>query len=215
MSRQAYNEYLALQHELAQLQPANIDMKDDWTYIWGQTGFSSSRYYQYIFSSLATPRTVTWIWKSKCVPKIKFFAWLLLNDRLNTRNMLRRRHKFLEEGYNCVLCLEGREETLEHLFFECPSSVTRWFVLGITWNEEAKIHEKLQMARLAFMQPFFMEVVMIGAWCIRKERNDFIFNGKVPSLSSWKATFKKEVSDHFCRIKPSLHQSIQLWLNAL
>jgi hypothetical protein len=29
------------------------------------------------------------------------------------------------------------------------------------------------------MQPFFMEIVMIGAWCIWKERNDFIFNGRL------------------------------------
>lgn len=46
-----------------------------------------------------------------------FFAWLLLNDRLNTRNLLSRRKKFLEEGYCCVLCQNDLEETSEHLFF--------------------------------------------------------------------------------------------------
>jgi hypothetical protein len=120
-----------------------------------------------------------------------------------------RRHKFLEEGYNCVLCHNDREETVEHLFFTCPSSVTRWFALGISWNEDANIHEKLHLAPLDFMYPFFMEIVMIGAWCIWNERNALIFNGKVPSLHSWKAAFKKEVNDHFIRIKPSLHQSVQ------
>jgi hypothetical protein len=49
------------------------------------------------------------IWKSKCVPKIKFFAWLLLNDRLNTRNMLRRRYKHLDQGYSCALCLDNAQ----------------------------------------------------------------------------------------------------------
>jgi hypothetical protein len=103
----------------------------------------------------------------------------LLNDRLNTRNILRRREKFLEEGYYCVLCHDGIEETVEHLFFNCPASTSRWFALGIIWHETANIHEKLHIAKQSFMQPFFMEIVMIGAWCIWKERNDFIFNGRL------------------------------------
>ena len=106
---------------------------------------------------------IVWIWKTKCVPKTNFFAWLLLNDRLNTRNILKRRKKFLEQGYNCVLCLDGAEETLEHLFFDCPSAVSRWFALGITWEENANVHQKLDIAKLGFMQPFFMEGFMIGA----------------------------------------------------
>jgi hypothetical protein len=55
-------------------------------------------------------------------PELSFFTWLLLNDRLNTRNILRRRRKFLEDGYNCVLCLEDVEESIEHLFFDCQSA---------------------------------------------------------------------------------------------
>jgi hypothetical protein len=149
------------------------------------------------------------------VPKIKFFAWLLLNDRLNTRNILRRRKKFLEEGYNCVLCQDGVEETIEHLFFDCPSTVSRWYDLGIIWDENANIHQKLYVAKQVFMQPFFMEVFMVGAWCLWNERNDFIFNRKVPSLTSWKSTFKNEVTAHLVRIKQSLHQSILLWLQSL
>jgi len=147
--------------------------------------------------------------------RIKFFSWLLLNDRLNTRNMLRRCNKFLEEGYNCVLCQNSMEETLEHLFFDCPSAVSRWFALGITWDKEANIHEKLQIAKQGFGQPFFMEIFMIGAWCIWNERNAFIFNGKVPNFISWKAAFKKEVTAHLFKIKQCLHQSVLLWLDAL
>jgi hypothetical protein len=90
------------------------------------------------------------------VPKIKFFAWLLLNDRLNTRNILRRRNKVLEDGYNCVLCHEEVEETLEHLFFDCPSATCRWLALGINWASNANVHQKIYIARQAFSKPFFM-----------------------------------------------------------
>lgn len=165
-------------------------------------------------SSIVTPQPIRWIWKSKCVPGIKFFAWLLLNDRLNTRNILRRK-KFLQEGYNCVLCQDSVEETVEHLFFDCPAAVSRWFALGITWADSVDIYQKLIIAREAFPHSFFMEIFMISAHCIWVERNAFIFEAKAPSLSSWKAAFKREVIIHLYRIKPSLHSSVRAWLQSL
>jgi hypothetical protein len=215
MSRRAYNEFLELQIELTNLASSLSDENDKWTFIWGNQNYSSSRFYQYHFRAIQPHRSVLWVWKTKCVQKIKVFGWLLLNDRLNTRNILRRRKKFLEEGYNCVMCQEGVEETTDHLFFKCSSAVSRWFALGITWNDNANIHQRIYMAKEYFHQPFFMEVFLVGAWCLWNERNGFIFNNKVPNFASWKAAVKTEVSAHLIRIKHSLHSSILQWLDAL
>jgi hypothetical protein len=112
----------------------------------GGTCYASSKFYQYSFREVHPEKTISWVWKSKCIPKIKFFACLLLNDKLNTRNMLRRRNKFLEDGYNCSLCPNGLEDTMEHLFFDCPSATNHWFALGIQWNEDSNIHQKILLA---------------------------------------------------------------------
>lgn len=122
--------------------------------IWGSCLYSSSKYYQFSFRELHPEYSIIWIWKSGCVPKIKLFAWLLLNDKLNTRNMLRRRKKYLEDGYNCVLCQNGVEETMEHLFFDYPSSVSRWFAIGILWDEDANVHHKIYMDKQRFSNLF-------------------------------------------------------------
>jgi len=128
---QVFPNLLSLEAEkcraAGRLQPVLPDVNDCWSFIWGYQKYTSNKYYQYQFSSLQPHRSIIWIWKTKCIPKIKFFAWLLLNDRLNTRDMLRRKNKFLEEGYNCVLCPNSMEETIEHLFFDCPSATSRWF----------------------------------------------------------------------------------------
>jgi hypothetical protein len=166
MSRAAYNEFLDLQDLLNNLPPINPNSKDSWHFIWGQRSYLTCHFYQYQFKELRPSRAILCIWKTKCIPKIKFFAWLLLNDRLNTRNILRRRKKVLDEGYNCVMCQNSEEETAVHLFFNCPASASRWFSLGIVWEENLSIHQKLLQAHLDFGQPFFMEIFLMGAWCL-------------------------------------------------
>jgi hypothetical protein len=215
MSRAAYNELLLLQQFFDSLHVLDLCEKDSWHFIWGQQIFTLSKYYQYQYKNLQPSRVVLSVWKSKCTPTVKFFFWLLLNDRLNTRNVLRRRRKFLEEGYSCVLCQDGIEETSDHLFFECYVVACRWFALGISWSTSHNSHQKIYLAKQAFPHPFFMEIFMITAWCIWNERNRFIFSNKPPGFSSWKLSFKEEVLLHMSRIKSSLHQSIIAWLEAL
>jgi len=77
--------------------------------------------------------------------------------------MLKRRKKFLQEGYHCVLCQDGVEEIAEHLFFQCTSAASRWFALGITWDEHSNIHQKLYLARNEFRQPFYGH---FSDWCL-------------------------------------------------
>jgi glycogen debranching enzyme len=48
-------------------------------------------------------------------------------DRLKVRNIVRRKkHKLEGNNYNCVICLENREETTFHLFFSCPFNRECW-----------------------------------------------------------------------------------------
>jgi hypothetical protein len=46
-----------------------------------------------------------------CQQKHKVFLWLLRQDRLNTRGLLKRKNMLLE-SYTCELCLLQREEIL-------------------------------------------------------------------------------------------------------
>ena len=64
---------------------------DSWIYVWGQAYFPK-KFYEHCHKDIVAPPPFAWIWKSKLHMKIKVFMWFLLADRLNTRNMLRRRH---------------------------------------------------------------------------------------------------------------------------
>jgi hypothetical protein len=213
MTRLAFNEFQSFSIIFNQLRD-NTEQDDICTYTWNGL-YTSSKFYQLSFVSLTPPAPFRWIWKTKCMPKIKFFAWLLLSDRLNTRDILRRRGKHLEEGYACPLCHDNVDETMLHLFFECSSVTTRWYMIGIQWSVQHNVFQMLEQKKAQLNIPCFMDLFMIAAWCIWKERNDFVFNGKPPSSADWKLRFVNEVKLHFCRFKPFFQHVISLWLNSL
>jgi hypothetical protein len=96
---------------------------DVWSFL-GHSGKIPTRkaYFQVIKPESAPP-PFKWIWKSCCLPKHKFFFWVLLQDRLNTKELLARKNFHIDSKY-CVLCDEQIQESMIHLFFECDFSQT-------------------------------------------------------------------------------------------
>lgn len=129
LSSQAYSQFQQL---LLLVDDTTIqEGKDVWTYIWGSHLFASSRAYLHLSGSRQVHSVYKWLWSSHCQPRRKFFFWLLLKDRLNTREILQRKSMDLD-NYNCELCHFNTEETLLHLFFHCPFAMRCWNTLGCT-----------------------------------------------------------------------------------
>jgi hypothetical protein len=87
--------------------------------------------YTHLIGTRHVHPTFHWLWKSAAQKKHKVFFWLLLKDRLSTRNILKRKNRALP-SYDCVLCPLQSEETLEHLFLNCPFAVSYWNLLNLT-----------------------------------------------------------------------------------
>ena len=83
---------------------ANNDLSsgDTWSFDWNGK-YSARRVYEKLDPHDKAPAPFQWIWKSRALPKQKFFFWLLLLDRLNTRDLLARKN-FYVESKACVLC---------------------------------------------------------------------------------------------------------------
>lgn len=79
------------------------DNVDIWAYTGGSTEFSLARMYRLIVGHHQPDQAFRWVWKSFYQPKHKVFYWLLMKDRLSTRNILRRKNMHLE-SYNYELC---------------------------------------------------------------------------------------------------------------
>lgn len=129
LSAQALQEVRDMQAETAGTTPTQTT-PDQWECVWGQK-FTSAKFYQFYFKDVVADEAFAWIWKSACI-KLKVFSWLLLADRVNTKNMLQQRHHNVTDDTECVLCNAKTEETVEHLFFECPFSAACWGKVGIS-----------------------------------------------------------------------------------
>jgi hypothetical protein len=188
--------------------------RDIWAYDWGDS-FTSARYYKHIHSSIQVMPAFKLLWKSSCMMRVNFFAWLLLVDRLNTRDMLHRRHWKVTEDTHCVLCPTRARETRMHLFFECNFSQRIWNYLQIDWTLAPDMQGSLLIAKLAFGKPFFMEVIMLGCWNIWKQRNGLIFRFERPSFAAWKRAFVHDISMLGHRIKSKHHDDLMAWIGSL
>jgi len=101
ISNQAFQQLITLAEDLNSVQ--DTDEKDIWSYIWGSPFFSSAKSYKHLTGHRVVHDAFRWLWNSFCQNKQKVFFWLLLKDRLSTRELLRRKNMELPD-YTCVCC---------------------------------------------------------------------------------------------------------------
>ena len=73
LSEQAHQEHKELQGLLQNIQ-VQEHSKDTWHYIWGTSTCTSSKFYNFQYKNVSPHAPFLWIWKSKCIPRIKFFT---------------------------------------------------------------------------------------------------------------------------------------------
>jgi hypothetical protein len=112
LSQSAYQELQELQYIMQSNVPS--EQQDVWSYAWGHK-YTSAKFYDMTLAHIKVDSMYVWIWKSACMMKLKMFAWLLLSDRLNTRDLLQRRNWRAMDDKHCELFLGRNNEDKVHL----------------------------------------------------------------------------------------------------
>jgi len=191
-----------------------VDENDSWFINGRSKGFSSAAAYRMLLGQHNTEPIYRWIWKSHCQPKHKVFCWLLVKDRLSARNILRRKHMNLE-SYNCEICSQRVEETVEHLFWDCAFARQCWAFINVQTIQGGSSIQNVAAARIQLQSQFFMTTTIVLLWTIWKVRNKLIFNNNQIGLQECKAMFLQELGLISLRIKKSLTESFQQWIQRL
>lgn len=170
-------------------------------FFWGNANFSTSKAYKILIGERLTHLVFHWIWNSKCQMKHKVFFWLLLQDRLSTRDLLRRRNMELD-SYTCELCILQRPETVAHLFLHCNFAKACWDFIGVSVTTIRTVPQIFRKIKDKLSVPFFMEIIILMTWSIWKTRNDWIFNGIDPSVQECRRRLQTELTLLLLRARP-------------
>jgi hypothetical protein len=90
--------------------------------------------------------------------KHKVFFWLLLQNRLNTRALLRRKNMVLD-SYTCELCLRQREETLRHLIILYPFAKNCSSRIGVVIPPRLRPDRATRHVKRSLGVHFAMEII--------------------------------------------------------
>jgi hypothetical protein len=127
LSDEAYHQFIVFQQSITGR--LAIEGYDQWKYSWGNLIYSTSKANKHIKGGNLAHPVYLWIWRCKCQMKHKVFFWLLLKDRLSTRDLLRRKDMNLD-SFTCDLCILQRLESGAHLFLRCNFARACWNSLG-------------------------------------------------------------------------------------
>ena len=146
--------------------------------------YSASSAYKMQFEGLTHTNLNASVWKVWAPPKCKFFAWLVLQNRIWTADRLQKR------GWpncgNCPLC-NRVQESADHLLYKCRFTIRIWKEIlawcGMTsltpaeWANEPCIN--IWWTNLALQKgkerKAMASMLMLVSWELWKERNARVF----------------------------------------
>ena len=214
LSAQAFDELNLIRNMLVS-HTRDDACKDLWFWQGSSKVYKPKLFYGHVFQNETFNHLLCWIWKSSCTIKIKVFAWMLIMDRLNTKDMVDRRHWHMDDGVTCRLCPLQVRETRDHLFFNCNFSVRVWNYLQIDWSAGTSMSDLVIQARRSFDKPFFNEVVFIACWNIWIIRNAKVFRGERASFNKWRGAFRHDITLMQHRIKSGYKDELLKWISFL
>lgn len=120
-------------------------------------------------------------WKIKCPQNIHVFIWLVVYNKVLTRDNLAKRRQV--DDATCLFCDEP--ESVKHLFFECVVASHIWAFVSEAFNINAptSLDDVVAIWRMHKNKPVLCMVTAASLWSLWTLRNDFCFQGR-----TWKDT---------------------------
>lgn len=120
------DSFVALWNKLQRVQLDHVPDSISWN--WAASGsYSAKSAYDCQHIGTINKPYLNAIWKLKMEGKVRFFTWLLIQNRLPTADRLRDRGS--QHDDKCSLCDQIIESTA-HLFCQCPFTAEVWYKLG-------------------------------------------------------------------------------------
>ena len=202
-----------------QLQLMNSFMNEDiihntndrWSMQTDKMEFSARKTYRAMFPQGTSHPIFRYIWDNCCILRYKIFIWLVIHDRINTRNLLDRK-PFYVPSIACSLCNEISEETCLHLLWDCSFAMECWDTIYPYRHRGISTLDNLLLLREEIATPFAMEIIIMGCWHIWMIRNNKIFKHSRPNINTWRIQMHKDLKLLSHRIKEKHKEALMSWI---
>jgi hypothetical protein len=91
------------------------------------------------FGGVSSPHAA-FIWSCRAPSRVRFFAWLLVQSRIHTRDVLLRKGIVTVDEAGCPLCPE-KLETASHMALHCPAVAPFWASVGVSFPRDAHVQD--------------------------------------------------------------------------
>eukprot|EP00253_Pinus_taeda_P034809 PITA_34809 len=182
------NDWMAYTSVLTQAQIRLTEGPDEIIWAFAKNGIYTPKLGYLRLKEPYKPRVLqsTWrtIWKLKAAPRTRLLMWNILFDKIPTSNNLMKRS--FHGPFRCHLCLSAEEST-EHLFLSCSTTLHLWQSLSshiphLNWhgNNLPDAWGNWCCEHLGKS----INLPLLACWAIWIARNQTIFNHKAPHWPS-------------------------------
>jgi hypothetical protein len=157
----------------------------------------------------------SFLWDGWAPSRVKFFAWLLVKSRIQTRDNLLRKTIVSVAEAGCPMCTASME-TASHLILHCPAAEKFWVAVGVAVPTAAHI-DGLHLIRAPLSVPAetASTFILLGCWHLWKQRNAKVFRGEDPSLPRLLKNCRDDATLWRGRLPSRLQDAVDAWLACL
>jgi len=153
------------------------------------------------------------VWQNKAPPRVKFFAWLLSQNKIQSKVALR--NKNIVDNTVCEVC-QHPEETAAHIIFGCPNAKQFWSALQIPTEEDWPIQAILEIQTPPQLpSKHFSTFLLLCCWHIWKRRNNKVFRAEQTSIAATITACKTEAYLWGARLPRDSRDIATAWCSAL
>ncbi|AQK39484.1 TUB-transcription factor 14 [Zea mays] len=144
--------------------------------------FQTSKLYDFLKKQdRVTNPAAAFIWSNKAPPRAQFFAWLLTQGKIQSKENLLLK-KIVDED-TCDVCGQERE-TADHIVLRCHFAKTFWLAIGFHIPNDMTVQNLHQIERPSNLpQNEFSSFVILCCWQLWKRRNGFVFRQEAATLN--------------------------------
>ncbi|CAM0878034.1 unnamed protein product [Alopecurus aequalis] len=154
----------------------------------------------------------TFVWKSFAPSKVKFFAWLLVQGRVQCRSNLLHQNILRAEESGCPIC-NATLETSHHIFFGCPFARSFWRELG---TDPAPFSDTgcVENCPLPATAPA-RTASTFRLWHLWKHMNGVVFNDQTLSIAAARKNCRDYAVLWRARLPSKMKDGVDVWLSLL